>query len=67
MKEKTLEKSQNEKKISARKALPKAKKKVKIAEKIFPRIAERAKLKASFTLSTKFPTTDKEGGDNPEG
>lgn len=34
---------------------PNAKKKVKMAEKMLPMMAETAKLQASFTLSTKSP------------
>lgn len=37
-----------------KKNIPKAKKKVKIAEKTFPTITESAELKKSLTLKTKF-------------
>ena len=54
---KTIKENQKKKKNQ-----PNAKKKVKIAEKIFPIIAETAKWHASLTLSTKFPKKDDEEG-----
>lgn len=45
---------------------PNAKKKVKIAEKMFPRIAETAKLQISLTLSTKFPNEEEDDEEEEE-
>lgn len=39
---------------------PNAKKKVKIAEKMLPRMAETTKVKKSLTLLKKFPNKEKE-------
>uniref|UniRef100_A0A2P2KQE9 NEP1-interacting protein 1 n=1 Tax=Rhizophora mucronata TaxID=61149 RepID=A0A2P2KQE9_RHIMU len=45
----------------------KAKKKVKIADRTFPMMAEKAKLQASLTLSTKFPKEGNEEMENRNG
>lgn len=46
---------------------PNAKKKVKIAEKMFPRIADTAKWKVSLTLRTKFTNKDGEAEAKTDG
>lgn len=46
---------------------PNAKKKVKIAEKMFPRIAETAKLQNSLIFSKKFPNENEEDEENRDG
>lgn len=46
--------------IAPNKVPTNAKKKVKIAEKMFPIMADTAKWQASLTLSMKFPNEDEE-------
>lgn len=58
IKEKKLEEPRYQN--SKRKNEPKAKQKVKIAEKMFPMIAERAKVQNSLTLWMKFPKKEDE-------
>ena len=47
--------------LMQRKILPNAKQKVKIAENMFPIIAETARLLICLALSTKFPTEPNKG------